>query len=204
MQLTSDDARQHAPATGRNREAILTVLRDVLPPSGLVLEVASGTGEHAVFFARNLPGLTWQPSDPSPDARRSIAAWTAAEGLANVAPPLALDAPSPNWPIARAEALVCINMIHISPWAATLGLLQGAGRILAAGAPLVLYGPFVQPGRPLEASNRTFDRELRRRDPGWGLRDLGEVTALGEECGFVCKQVIEMPANNLSVVLRRT
>ena len=203
MNLTANDARQHAPATQRNREAILSVLRDVLPPSGLVLEVASGTGEHAVFFARNLRGLTWQPSDPSPDARRSIGAWTSAEGLSNVAPPLALDAASPDWPIARADALDCINMIHISPWAATLGLLQGAGRVLAAGAPLMLYGPFNRPGRPLEPSNRTFDRELRRRDPDWGLRDLGEVTALGEECGFLCEQEIEMPANNLSVVLRR-
>ena len=204
INLTADDARQHAPATQRNREAILSVLREVLPSSGQVLEVASGTGEHAVFFARNLPGLAWQPSDPSPDARRSIDAWTAAEALSNVAAPLALDAASPDWPIARADALVCINMIHISPWAATLGLLHGAGRILAADAPVVLYGPFIRPGRPLEPSNLAFDRELRRRDSGWGLRDLGEVTALGEECGFICEQVIEMPANNLSVVLRRT
>ena len=155
--MTGDADRQHAPATQRNREAILGVLRAVLPPSGLVLEVASGTGEHAVFFARQLPALTWQPSDPSPDARRSIAAWTAAEGLANIAPPLDLDAARPVWPIERADALVCINMLHISPWEATQGLLQGAGRILAPGAPLYLYGPFIRPGQPLEPSNHAFD-----------------------------------------------
>lgn len=201
--LSEHPERQHAPATQRNRLPILEVLRAVLPASGLVLEVASGTGEHAVFLADNLPGLTWQPSDPSPDARRSIAAWTAAAALPNIAPPLDLDAARADWPIARADALVCINMIHISPWAATTGLLQGAGRILPPGAPLYLYGPFVRPGHPVEPSNRAFDLDLRRRDARWGLRDLGEVTAFAEECGLHCEQVIGMPANNLSVVFRK-
>ena len=201
--MEAEDARRSAPATSRNREPILDILRDELPGRGLVLEVASGTGEHAVHFARALPGLVWQPSDPSPDALRSIAAWTAGSGLENVLPPLALDATAPGWPIARADALVCINMVHISPWAATEGLMRGAGRLLAAGAPLILYGPYRQAGHPIALSNAAFDLDLRSRNPDWGLRDLAAVAACAEAQALRLARVAEMPANNLTVVFRK-
>ena len=197
------DHRRSAPATQRNREPILHVLRKVLPQSGLVLELASGTGEHIVHFARSLPLLRWQPSDPEPDARASIAAWVAAEALGNVQPPLDLDATGEAWPIARADAALCINMIHISPWAATAGLMRGAGRLLGPGQPIFLYGPFRRPGRVLEPSNAAFDADLKQRDPRWGLRDLDEVAACAQINGLELDGVIEMPANNLSVVFRR-
>lgn len=197
------DERLSAPATQRNREPILAVLRAELPPSGTVLELASGTGEHAVHFAQALPGLTWQPSDPSPQARRSIAAWIASAGLANLLPPLDLDASGADWPVERADALVCINMIHISPWEATEGLMRGAGRLLGPGAPLVLYGPFRRADRPLDPSNAAFDRDLRGRDPRWGLRTLEEVARCAESRGLRQIAVHEMPANNLTVVFRK-
>jgi hypothetical protein len=197
------DDRQHAPATLRNREPIAAVLRSHLPPSGLVFEVASGTGEHIVHFAGAFPALTWQPSDCSPAALESIAAWRAAAACANVEAPLALDAASADWPIVRADAVVCINMVHISPWAATVGLLRGAGRVLAAGAPLYLYGPFRRADRPLAPSNAAFDRSLRESDSRWGLRDLAEVCAAAGEHGLACQTVTDMPANNLSVVFRK-
>jgi SAM-dependent methyltransferase len=202
--MSQDDDRQYAPATRRNREPILGILRSTLPGSGLVLELASGTGEHIVHFARALPMLTWQPSDPSEGARRSIAAWIAAEGLNNLCPPLDLDAMSDSWPLDHAAALVCINMIHISPWAATEGLMAGASRILDEGAPLYLYGPFRQAGRPIEPSNAAFDTDLRQRDPRWGLRELAEVTACAAMHGLRLDRVVDMPANNLSVVFRKT
>lgn len=198
--MSRNDERQYAPAASRNREPILSVLRSILPNSGLVLEVASGTGEHIVHFARALPMLTWQPSDPSEGARRSIAAWVAAEGLNNLCPPLDLDAVRDRWPVDHAAALVCINMIHISPWVATEGLMAGAGRILDQGAPLYLYGPFRQAARPIEPSNAAFDTDLRHRDPRWGLRDLDEVTACAAMHGLLLDRVVDMPANNLSVV----
>jgi Protein of unknown function (DUF938) len=196
------DQRRSAPATQRNREPILAVLQAILPASGTVLEVASGTGEHAVGFARALPGLVWQPSDPSPDARDSIAAWIAEEGLANVLPPLALDAASDDWPTDHADALVCINMVHISPWSATEGLMRGAGLLLPRGAPLYLYGPYRRSGRALEPSNAAFDADLRRRNPEWGLRLLEDVAECAGSRGLRLEQVVEMPANNLSVVFR--
>jgi hypothetical protein len=199
----TEDQRRSAPATLRNREPILDVLRPLLPDTGLVLEVASGTGEHAVHFARTLPSLRWQPSDPFPDARRSITAWIAAERLNNVLPPLDLDAANQTWPIARADALLCINMIHISPWEATEGLLRGAGRVLSSGQPLYLYGPYRRPGRALEPSNAAFDADLRLRDERWGLRELDDVTACAQLHDLVLERVVEMPANNLSVVFRR-
>lgn len=195
--------RRYAPAAQRNRDPILEVLRTVLPPSGLVLEVASGTGEHAVHFARNLPGLQWQPSDPSPDALESIAAWRDAEGPDNLLAPLPLDVESADWPIARADAVVCINMIHISPWEAAEGLMRGAARLLGKGAPLVLYGPFRREGHPVEPSNAAFDEDLRRRNPRWGLRLLEEVNALAADEGLAFERFVEMPANNLTVVYRR-
>lgn len=198
--MTATD-RRSAPATQRNREPILAVLRDILPATGLVLEVASGTGEHALAFAAAFPGLTWQPSDPSADARASIAAWCG--GTANVLPPLELDAAAGTWPIDRAQAMLCINMIHISPWESTEGLMCGAARALAAGEPLFLYGPYRRPGRELEPSNAAFDADLKRRDPRWGLRDLDAMTACAGANGLMLEQVIEMPANNLSVIFRK-
>jgi hypothetical protein len=197
------DERRSAPATLRNRGPILDVLGPLLTERGLVLEIASGTGEHVVHFARHLPALRWQPSDPAPDARASIAAWAAAEGAGNVLPPLALDAAGEPWPIAHADAVVCINMIHISSWAATEGLMRGAARILSAGQPLYLYGPYRRPGRVLEPGNAAFDADLRRRDSRWGLRDLDAVAACGEAQGLTLERIVEMPANNLSVILRK-
>lgn len=197
------DFRRSAPATLRNRDPILQVLGSVLPDAGLVLEVASGTGEHVVHFARNLPDLQWLPSDPSLPARESIAAWTEAEGLSNIRAPVELDAAHRPWPVDRAAAIVCINMIHISPWQATEGLMRGAGQILPNGGPLYLYGPYRRSGLVLEPSNEAFDRDLRARDPDWGLRDLDAVVQCGTEHGMVFEQLIEMPANNLSVVFRR-
>jgi hypothetical protein len=197
------DARQHAPATARNREPILGILREVLPETGLVLEVASGTGEHALHFAAALPGLTWQPSDPSPEARASIAAWAAEAGLDNLAPPLDLDAAAADWPIARAAAVVCINMVHISPWEATVGLFSGCAKVLSADAPLVLYGPYLDEDVATAPSNLAFDRSLRERNPAWGLRDVAEVDRLAREHGFARTNRYEMPANNLTLVYRR-
>ncbi|WP_109121940.1 DUF938 domain-containing protein [Azospirillum sp. TSO22-1] len=192
-------SRLDAPATGRNRDPILAVLRRVLPARGTVLEVAGGTGQHAAHFAEALPDLVWQPTDPDPAHRASIAAWT--EGLPNVRPPLALDATRRPWPVERADAVLCINMIHIAPWAACLGLLAGAAEILASGAPLVLYGPYRRGGAHTAPSNAAFDANLRARNPEWGVRDLEAVAHAA--AGFVLDEVVEMPANNLTVVFRR-
>lgn len=200
--------RRHAPATARNRDPILAVLRDVLPASGTVLEIAAGTGEHAVHFAKGLPGLVWQPSDPDGAARASISAWADEAGadeagLSNLLAPLALDAAAADWPLERADALVCINMIHISPWEATLGLMAGAARLLASGAPLVLYGPYRREGHTIEPGNAAFDEDLKRRNPAWGLRLLEAVAEVADAQGFGLDRVVEMPANNLTVVFRK-
>jgi hypothetical protein len=192
-----------APAVARNRDPILTVLREVLPAAGTVLEIASGTGEHAVHFAAALPHLTWQPTDPDAQARTSIAANAAATGLTNLLPPLELDASAPVWPVTRADALVSINMIHISPWGATQGLMAGAARVLPAGAPLYLYGPYRRHGQHTAPSNAAFDESLRARDPEWGVRDLDEVVALAAGHGLALQRSVAMPANNLSVIFRR-
>jgi hypothetical protein len=196
--------RHHAPATLRNREPILALLREVLPASGLVLEIASGSGEHGVHFARALPGVSWQPSDPAEAALQSIAAWREVEGTVNLLPPLELDAGLSNWPITEAQAIVCINMIHISPWSATQGLMRGAERLLAPGAPLVLYGPFLRRNVPLASSNAEFDADLKARDPRFGLRDLDVVSDLALAHGLELDRIVEMPANNLGVVFRRS
>ncbi len=192
-----------APAVARNRDAILAVLRRVLPATGTVLEVASGSGEHAVHVARALPGLVWQPSDPEPSALRSIAAHARFAGLPNLRDPLHLDAAASDWPVMQADALVCINMIHIAPWAAAEGLMAGAGRLLPAGAPLVLYGPFREEGRATAPSNEAFDADLRLRDPRWGLRQVEEVARLAQVHGLALAERVEMPANNLILVFRR-
>ncbi|MSP50419.1 MAG: DUF938 domain-containing protein [Alphaproteobacteria bacterium] len=197
------DRRQYAPATQRNRDPILEVLRQALPATGLVLEIASGSGEHAVHFARALPGLTFQPSDPDPGALASIAAWVEATGAANVRPPVLLDTCQPFWPIANAAAVICINMTHISPWPATDGLMTGAAAILPAGAPLYLYGPYFRREVETAPSNLAFDRSLRERNPDWGVRALEDVQARARAAGFADPAITEMPANNLSLVFRR-
>ena len=192
--------KAHAPATARNRDAILALLRNVLPASGLVLEIASGTGEHVRYFAEMLPGLEWQPSDPESQALASIAAWT--EGDPNIRTPLPLDAAAADWPVARADAILCINMVHISPWAATDGLFAGASRLLNAGAPLFLYGPYRRAGVPTAPSNEAFDASLKARNREWGLRRLEDVADLAAGHRFRLDRVVEMPANNLSLVFR--
>ena len=197
------DQRRHAPAAERNREPIGACLAEILPESGIVLEIASGSGEHALYFARRFPALDWQPSDPDPDAIRSIAAWREAEGPNNLREPLALDASAAEWPIARADAALCVNMIHISPWEATEGLFAGAARILPAGAPLIVYGPFLADDIETAPSNRDFDRSLRLRDPRWGLRRVEDVAALARRSGLELDGRREMPANNLLLHFRR-
>lgn len=187
------------PATRRNREPILEVLRTVLPARGTVLEIASGSGQHTAAFAPAFPDLRFQPSDREPHLLASIAAH--AEGLPNVAAPLHLDVEE-RWPVQQVDAILCINMIHISPWACTEALLDGAGEHLAAGAPLYLYGPFMVDGEHTSASNAAFDQSLRGRDPSWGVRDLGAVVARAEATGLRHERTVPMPANNLSVVFR--
>jgi hypothetical protein len=220
---TSPDARRYASATERNREPILAVLQRVLPTTGTMLEVSSGTGEHAVFFAPRLAPRQWLPSDLNPEARHSIAAWQEAAPADNLHPPLALNAAAPRWPVDSqpsdsqpAEdlppaldlqrhpitALVNINMIHISPWAACLGLMAGAGRILPSGGVLYLYGPYKQGGQHTAPSNAAFDASLQAQNPQWGVRDLETVVAAAEAEGLALVETVAMPANNLSVVFR--
>ncbi|MBB5446973.1 MULTISPECIES: DUF938 domain-containing protein [unclassified Paraburkholderia] len=197
------DSRQHSPSAERNREPILAVLREALPASGRVLEIASGTGEHAICFAGALPGLDWQPSDADEEARESIAAWTAHAGLANVRAPLALDVHQPDWGVDALDAVVCINMIHISPWSAAQALFDGAGRRLVDGGVLYLYGPYRRGGAHTAPSNEAFDQWLKSRDPEWGVRDMEAVVALGDTAGLTCERVVAMPANNFSLVFTK-
>ncbi len=194
---------QTAPAVARNRDPILAVLRRVFPAQGTVLEIASGTGEHAVHFAGALPGMTWQPTDPDMVAVRSIAAWRETARLPNLLAPLVLDVTSAVWPVQRADAMVCINMIHISPWRAAEALMAGAARLLAPGSALFLYGPYKEGGAHTAPSNEAFDASLRARNPEWGVRDLDDVKALAEREGVDFVERVAMPANNLSVVFRR-
>lgn len=201
--MSSPDQRLSSPSALRNRGPISDVLRTVLPESGTVLEIASGSGEHVTHFAALLPKLTWQPSDPSAEARTSILQWSEAESLANVLPPLDLDAASDTWPVESADAIIAINMVHISPWEATLGLVRGAGRLLPQGGALFLYGPYRRRGHPFEPSNAQFDASLRARDPAWGIRQLEDVAAAASQSGLDLASVVEMPANNLSVIFRR-
>jgi SAM-dependent methyltransferase len=195
-------ARRSAPAALRNREPIAEVLADWLLSRGLVLEVASGTGEHSAFFAERFPNLEWQPSDVDPGALASIRAWHAQARRANLREPLVLDAAAPGWPIDRADALLNINMVHISPWAAALGLIAGAARLLAPGAPLILYGPWLKDDIPTAPSNRAFDADLRQRDPEWGLRRVEDFAAAAQPA-FELAETRAMPANNLMLRLIR-
>ena len=200
----SADKRRSAPSALRNRDAILQVLRRALPDRGTVLEIASGTGEHVLHFARHLPHLLWQPSDPSPEARASIAAWLDAEGTPNVGAPIDLDASARSWPIEEADAIIAINLVHISPWEVAVGLMDGAKRLLPIGGVLYLYGPYRQRERPLAASNAAFDADLRNRNPEWGLRDVADVAAVAEQNGLRLDEVVDMPANNLSLLFTRS
>jgi len=195
--------KRHAPATERNREPILAVLREVLPERGMVLEVASGTGEHAVHFARAFPRLLFQPTDPDPEAVASIEAWRREARLDNVMPAAQLDARVRPWPAWHPHAILCINMIHIAPWTATEGLMRGAGQLLEPGAPLLLYGPYRRGGVATASSNEAFDASLKARNPEWGLRTLEDVTAEAEKNGLTLERIAEMPANNLTVVFRK-
>jgi len=199
----TSDARRSAPHVARNAEPIADVLRTVLPAEGLVLEIASGSGEHALHFARAFPNLLWQPTDADPVGLRSIDAWRAAEGVPNLLAPVHLDAAGTDWPVERADAILCINMVHISPWAATRGLMAGAGLLLPPGAPLYLYGAYRQRDVPIAPSNEAFDQSLKSRNPEWGLRNLEDVVAEAARHGLALERVVPMPANNLSVVFRR-
>lgn len=197
------DHRRSAPHVARNAGPIAEILAGILPERGLVLEVASGTGEHILHFAEEFPKLLWQPSDPEPAALRSIEAWRAESGLFNLLPAVSLDARAAEWPVPRADAILCINMIHISPWSATTGLMRGAGRLLGEGAPLYLYGPYRRADVETAPSNEAFDESLMERDPDWGLRELEEVAAEAGKNGLAVDRIVEMPANNLSVIFRK-
>jgi len=197
------DLRQYAPATLRNRDLILGILRDVLPTKGVILEIASGSGEHVVHFARSFPDLVFQPSDREPKSLESVAAWVEATRVANVLAPTVLDVSQSAWPIASADGIICINMVHISPWEATLGLVKGAAAILPSTAPFYLYGPYKREGFATAPTNQAFDRSLRDRNATWGLRDLDAVAAAAQSVGFSVPTITEMPVNNLSVVFRR-
>lgn len=213
------DARQFAPATQRNRELILAVLLEVLPPSGTILEISSGTGEHAVFFAPRLVPHPWVPSDPNPVARDSIAAWREYQPAENLYPPIALDVQDPRWPIEQnplprelqrldlqqfpIRAIVNINMIHIAPWSACLGLLAGAERLLPPDGILYLYGPFKQGGRHTAPSNEAFDASLQMQNSEWGVRNLEDVIAVAQTHHLTLVKTVAMPANNLSVIFKR-
>jgi hypothetical protein len=194
--------KQHAPATVRNSEPIRELLARELPPRGIVLEIASGSGEHAIHFAGAFPDLTWQPSDSSEPALASIAAWRAEAALPNLQAPLALDVTAATWPIEHADAIVCINLVHISPWEATIGLLAGAARVLGAGALLYLYGPYRFGGVFTATSNAEFDHSLRERDARWGVRDVDDVVAAADAQGFALRKTFAMPAHNHSLVFR--
>jgi SAM-dependent methyltransferase len=193
-----------SPAVARNTVPILEVLKAHMPASGRVLEIAAGSGEHAVAFAGALPGLEWTPSDPSAEARASIAAWADAAGLANLRPAVALDVlDEANWPEGPFAAVVCINMIHISPWAATEGLMKLAGRLMPVGGLLATYGPYREAEVALAPSNAAFDESLRARDPAWGLRDRDQVAAAAKAEGLALTRRVEMPANNLMLLFRK-
>lgn len=193
--------RMNSPAAARNRQPILDVLSQVLPDHAVVLEVASGSGEHGVHCAQARPGWTWQPSDPNPEARASISAWCAHAGLGNLREPLPLDV-SGIWPCGPFDAVVAINLVHISPWEVTEALMARSAERLREGGVLYLYGPYRRDGRHTAESNAAFDADLKARDPRWGVRDLERVVAEAHPYGFMLEQAIEMPANNLSVVLR--
>ncbi len=199
----SSEARQHSPAAERNAGPILAVLRRYLPDRGRIVEIAAGTGQHATRFAAAFPRVDWQPCDIDPKALASIRAWRAEAGTPNLAEPLELDVHWRSWPIAQADGLVCINLLHIAPWTATQGLFDGASHLLPAGAPLLIYGPFRVDGTHVAESNASFDADLQRRDPSWGVRDLEAVAEVARANGFETIETVVMPANNRMLAFRR-
>ena len=203
MNLPTEDARRFAPAVARNKAAITEVLARHLLTSGLVLEIASGSGEHALHFAAHFPALSFQPTDPDAAALASIVAWQAEAQLPNLQPPLALDVMADAWPVSEADVVLCINMIHIAPWEASAALIRGAAQVLPRDGILFLYGPFKQGGQHTAPSNAEFDESLRAQDAQWGVRDLEAVAEIASAAGFAAPVVEAMPANNLSVIFRR-
>ncbi|MGQ0750924.1 MAG: DUF938 domain-containing protein [Betaproteobacteria bacterium] len=199
-----NDGRWHMPAAERNKDPILDVLRRVLPKSGLILEIASGTGQHVVHFARALPGLAWQPSDLDAELRESAGLWAAEAKLANVRDPVDIDVCRWPWAVTRADAVISVNMLHVAPPQATAALVSGAAKVVPVDGVLFLYGPYRRHGRHTAPSNEAFDAQLRLQNPEWGLRDVEEVERLAGEAGFGPAEIIGMPANNLSLVFRRT
>ena len=199
----SDADKRSAPAAIRNREPIAEVLSEWLPGNGLVLEIASGTGEHSVYFAERFPGLDWQPSDKDPDVLASIRAWRAEAQLANLREPIVIDAAAPEWPVARADAVLSINMVHISPWGAALGLIAGAAHVLPEGGSFILYGPWISDRFETAPSNIAFDADLRRRDPQWGIRRVEDFAAAAALRGLNLVDRRPMPANNLMLLFRK-
>jgi SAM-dependent methyltransferase len=202
-EAAASGALKSAPAALRNREPIAEALSDWLPPRGLVLEIASGTGEHAAFFAERFPALEWQPTDIHPDALASIAARVAAAEMPNLRAPIWLDAASPEWAIGRADAVISINMVHISPWTSSLGLIEGAAQTLALGAPLIMYGPWLKDDVPTASSNLDFDADLKLRNPQWGLRRVEEFTAAAAEQNIQLEETRPMPAHNLMLLFKQ-
>ena len=196
------DGRLMSPSAERNKGPILTVLERILPTTGVVLEIASGTGQHVVHFARRLRALTWQPTDVETECLRSISAWLAVEGLTNVRPPIELDVVTLPWPIEDVDAIVCVNLIHIAPWAAVRALFAGARARLRGAGLVYLYGPYLVQGGHTAPSNAAFDRALRAQNPAWGVRDVADVTRVANAEGFDLSETMEMPANNLSMVFR--
>lgn len=200
----TDYLKQLSASSERNKDPILDVLKQVLPNTGLVLEIASGTGQHAVHFAEALPGITWQPSDIDPEFRGSVSAWRAEAELENLFEPVHLDVTADPWPVREAAAIYNANMIHIAPWEACTGLLDGAGRILPQGGILFMYGPYKIGGKHTAPSNEQFDQSLRARDPSWGIRNLDDVALEARRRGLHLIKTVQMPANNLSVIYRKT
>lgn len=198
------DAREISPSAERNKQPILEVLTRVLPPQGLVLEIGSGTGQHVAHFAKALPALSFQPSEMDLSRHASIQAWVTSEHLQNVRPPIAIDLLAQPWPLASADAMLCINVIHISPWEATRALMAGAGAILPEGGALVTYGPYLRDGAHTAPSNEAFDASLRARDPRWGVRDIDAVARIAGQAGLALEAVVAMPANNFTLVWRKS
>jgi len=199
------DQRMFSPSAARNAEPILTVLKDCLPSYGMVLEIGCGTGEHAACFAAAMPTLTWLPTDPDPASRASTASWVSFRGLGNVLAPIDVDASSPTWAVemhAPFHALISINMVHIAPWAATVGLFSGAGRLLREGGLLCLYGPFMHNVKHNAPTNAAFDESLRARNPAWGLRDIADLELIAQAAGLRLDKIVDMPANNTLLVFR--
>ncbi len=190
------------PATHRNQEPITNLLRDLLPADGSVLEIASGSGQHCAHLARLFPDLRWQPSDRDKHSLSSISAWT--ESITNVLPPVSLDACESDWHQFEHAAILCINMIHIAPWAACEGLMRGAKQVLPMGGFLYMYGPYMRAGRHTSKSNARFSEDLQKRDERWGVRELNRVESFASDQGLHLDKIVQMPANNLSLVFRRT